>query len=183
MSTASDQIRRGHLVGAGAAVNVALGFIPARVDIWNITDGSIVTVGFLSKMIGFTSGGTAVPKAGQTITGITSGAKAKLKDVIVVSGSFAGGDAAGFLVADADEITGTFGTENVTLSDSPATQDDASVVAPVEHSIKIDTAAASVTGNNAISSYVGAAGSAAKGFTIGSGIAASGKLLRWEARR
>lgn len=185
MTTANGNIRTGHLVGGGAAVNVSLGWVPNRVDVFNLTDGTKFVVGFPGAMVAFTSGGTATPVAGQRITGITSGAYAKIKDIVLASGTWAGGDAAGYFICDADEVVGTFQSENVTFSGQPAAEDDATVAAQVEHSIYTATTAGPVSGSAAttgIASYVGDS-THAKGFTIGSTVAASGKLLRWEAFR
>lgn len=180
-TNANENVATGYAVGTGAALNVSLGWIPRRVDIINLTDGDVMNFAITDKMIGFTSGGTAVPVAGNTIVGATSGARAKIKQVIILSGTFAAGNAAGFFVCDADEVTGTFGSENVVISGTSGT-DDATVVAAVELGIAVTTAAASVTGNSGITSYVGS-DTAAKGFTLGSTVSESGKLLHWTAFR
>lgn len=65
----------------------------------------------LGREINFTSGGTYEVKVGDEITGETSGAKATITKVILVSGTWAGGDAAGrFFFASQ---TGTFQAENL----------------------------------------------------------------------
>lgn len=65
----------------------------------------------------FTSGGTTEIVAGQTITGATSGATAVVSRVRIISGSWAGGDAAGvFYFA---EKTGTFQPENINVGANP----------------------------------------------------------------
>lgn len=62
--------------------------------------------------IPFTTGQPAGIAVGDTITGATSGAAAHVLAVVVASGSFAGGNAAGTLVVD--RVTGTFAaTENL----------------------------------------------------------------------
>ncbi|WP_226018417.1 hypothetical protein [Novosphingobium sp. FKTRR1] len=38
----TSQIRKGSVVGAGAAINVPVGWIPDYVKVFNITDGTIV---------------------------------------------------------------------------------------------------------------------------------------------
>lgn len=183
MGTANSSVRTGLLLGTGAAVNISLGWVPKRIDLVNLTDGDILTIGYTDKMIAFTSGGVAAqPAAGAYITGITSGARAKIRDVLLVSGTFAGGDAAGWFIADAEDVTGTFQSENVTFTGSASAADDATVVAQVEHGIKIDTAAASVVTTSGLLAYVGSA-TTSKGFTIGSVVNESGKLLRWTAFR
>lgn len=178
-----EMVRTGEEVGTGAALNIELGWIPDRVEVYNATDGDIVTVGFPNRnIIPFSSGGVNTLKAGDKITGVTSKATAIIKRVLLSSGSWAGGDAAGFFVVERDTISGTFQGENVIGTAAGAT-DDATVTANVTHSYKIDAATAGVTGNNAISAYAGVAGSNAKGFTIGSTVSEAAKLLKWTAYR
>ena len=67
-----------------------------------------VSLGF---ELSFTSGGTYVISEGDTITGATSGATASVTRVVLESGSFSGGDAAGRLIFASQ--TGTFQAENL----------------------------------------------------------------------
>lgn len=70
------------------------------------TNGSIIE-------LAFTSGGTYEVVAGNTITGATSSATATVFDVVLTSGSWAGGDAAGTLWLN--DQTGTFSAENLNV--------------------------------------------------------------------
>lgn len=70
------------------------------------TNGSIIE-------LAFTSGGTYEVISGNTITGATSGATATVFDVVLTSGSWAGGDAAGTLWLNGQ--TGTFQSENLNV--------------------------------------------------------------------
>jgi hypothetical protein len=84
-----------------APPSTSLGFIPDRVQVYNITDGTIYTEAFLSRWnIPFASGGSNsnVISAGDKILGATSGATAIVESVLIQSGSFAAGTAAGFLI-------------------------------------------------------------------------------------
>jgi hypothetical protein len=67
----------------------------------------------LGKTIAFTSGGTYEVQEDDTITGATSGATAVVKRIIVSSGTWAGGDAAGTFVIYSQ--TGTFQSENLNV--------------------------------------------------------------------
>lgn len=67
----------------------------------------------LGRELSFTSGGTYVIAEGDTITGATSAATAVITRVVLESGSFAGGDAAGRLIFASD--TGTFQAENLNV--------------------------------------------------------------------
>lgn len=178
------QIKTGYLVGNGAAQNIECGFIPDVVRVFNATDGDLISEGWIGphEVVPFSGGGTTEITAGDTIKGATSGATAIVDEVLEYSGTWAGGDAAGFLVIrDRD---GTFGSENVYIdSDTTSGTDDATVTAAVTHTAAISTAVASGTGNAAITRYDGSSGSAAKGFTIGSTIAEEAKLLRYMAIR
>lgn len=180
-ATANGEVDTGVTVGTGAAINISLGYIPRRAEVYNVTDGDIITVGFLTGRIPFTSGGTATIAAGNKIIGATSGATVTIKEVILISGTWAGGDAAGTFLVDADDMVGTIGSENVYIASS-GTTNDATVTAMVASCYKIDTATAGVTTTSALSAYVGSS-TAAKGFTIGSVVSESAKELRWTAFR
>lgn len=72
-------------------------------------------VGYLYALP-FTSGGTTVPKGGDTLTGETSGATAIIEDITVSSGAWANGDAAGTFYVR--RLVGTFQAEEVSVSGS-----------------------------------------------------------------
>jgi hypothetical protein len=175
--------KSGVTVGNGAAINVELGWVPDVVQVYNATDGDLITQGFLLGdakrwIVPFSSGGTTEIAEGNTITGATSGATGMVEEVLLSSGSWAGGDAAGFFVVS--NVVGTFGSENVKL---PGGSNDATVTANVIHNTAIAAAVAGATGNAAIAKYVGVSGSAGEGFTIGSTVAEEAKLLYWAAWR
>ena len=180
--SAKGTFASGMTVGNGAALNVEIGWVPEVVELYNVTDGDLITRAFLRWAVPFSSGGTNEIQVGDTIVGATSGARARVKQVMLYSGSWAGGDAAGFLELEEGSLTGTFGSEAVYATDSSAL-DDATVTANVVHNVATAAAAASATGTSAISRYEGVAGSNSKGFTIGSVIAEEAKLLRWAAWR
>lgn len=176
------KIAEGWLVGDGAAQNVSLGWYPTRVEVWNMTDGDLLSVALLSSYhVPFSSGGTTEIEVGDEITGATSGATARVKKILTASGTWAGGDAAGFLVLDV--VVGTFGSENVYVSSDDATGiNDATVTANVTSSFAIAAAVASGGANATITRYAGST-TAAEGFTIGSSISEEAKMLRWVAFR
>ncbi len=174
----------GMTVGNGAALNIELGFVPEMVQLYNCTDGDLITTAFLTWVVPFSGGGTKEITAGDAIKGATSNARAVVKQVMLYSGTFAGGDAAGFIELVEGSLVGTFGSENIYVtSDAIAGIDDATVTANVVHNVAVALAAASATGTSAISRYEGVAGSNSAGFTIGSVIAEEAKLLRYVAFR
>lgn len=181
----NQHFKSGLTVGNGAAINIELGWVPDLVRVINVTDGDIITEGYPNKQaIPFSGGGTLTVAVGDTIKGATSAATAVIEQILLYSGSWAGGDAAGFFVIDRDTLTGTFQSENVYVSsDTTSGIDDATVTANVTHSVKIDTAVAGVTTTSAILPYAGSAASNSKGFIIGSVVAEEAKLLRWFAWR
>lgn len=180
-TTPNTTFATGVIKGTGAAINISIGWVPRRVELYNHTDGDIVTVGLLRKRIPFTSGGVVTISAGQTIKGVTSGALAKINEVLLISGTFAGGDAAGTFYIEPEDITGTFQSENVIINGTADT-DDATVTVQVEAGYKIDTATAAVVTTSALSAYLGSS-TAGKGFTIGSVAAENAKELIWTAWR
>jgi hypothetical protein len=68
----------------------------------------------LGRELAFTSGGTTEILAGNIVQGATSGATAIVRRVIVTSGTWAGGDAAGRLIVNTQ--SGTFQSENLDIS-------------------------------------------------------------------
>lgn len=174
------RIKEGWLVGDGAAQNVSLGWYPSRVDVINATDGDLISSAYLSHYhMAYSSGGTTEVTAGMKIKGATSGATARVKEVLLSSGTWAGGDAAGFLILD--NVSGTFSSENVYIdSDDTSGTNDATVTANETTSLAIALAVASGGVNATITRYAGST-TAAIGFTIGSTISEEAKLLRWIA--
>lgn len=67
----------------------------------------------MSKKLDFTSGGVTEIVEGNTITGATSGAVAVVKRVVLTSGAWADGNAAGYFVFDSQ--TGNFQAENINV--------------------------------------------------------------------
>jgi hypothetical protein len=198
-------IRTGTVIGTGAAKNVELGFIPTCVQLFNASDGTLVTQAWLQWVVPFSSGGdpgsSAVwnqVAAGSAIKGITSLATAIVQEVLLSStGSFGAGTAAGFLVLQEGSLVGTFQSENIAIQNPSTTYvgaatvqsaasigvNDATVTVNVVHNLAIAAAAASATGTSAISRYEGSAATNSKGFTIGSVICVADKALRYLAVR
>ncbi len=178
-----ESFKTGYVVGNAAAINVELGWIPDRVEVFNATDGDKVTVAFLDTwIIPFSGGGVATIAAGDTITGRTNtGVSAIIEEVLLYSGSWAGGNAAGFFIVKRDNQVGTFGGEDVEVNDSG--NNDATITANVIQCYNDLTTVASKTGNDALAGYIGTLGDKSKGFTIGSTVAEEAKLLVWSAWR
>lgn len=178
----------GYLRGTGAAINVSIGFIPDLVIVKNETDGDIWTValpGGGRQVMPFSSGGTNAIAAGDRIKGATSGAKAMVIGVILDSGSWAGGDAAGWILLDLPTKTGTFQSENIVHCDAlggtlNSETDNATVTVDLVPNQKVDTAVATTTTTSTITSYQGTT-LLAPGFTVGSVVSEDAKLLSYVA--
>lgn len=175
-------VKVGFIHGTGADQNVSIGWIPDYVRVVNLTDGDKIHENFLGKVIAFTSGGTTVIKAGDTIRGLTNtGVTAKIRQVILDSGSWAGGDAAGWFICNIGDVVGSFGSENAEVNESGS--NDVTVALQDEDGIDIDTeVAATTTDDTTITSYAGST-TAAPGFKIGATISEDGKLLGFVAMR
>lgn len=96
------------LLGSIYAVRNATGGATAK--IYKATASGWSEVGNDTLEIDFTSGSTE-PSEGDTLTGATSGATAVVQRVVRQSGTWSGGDAAGYLVLRSQ--TGTFVSENI----------------------------------------------------------------------
>ena len=157
-----EQFKSGFVYGTDAVLNVETGWIPDRVEVYNVTDGDVKNVAFPSiKTMAFTSGGVNEVKAGHKIIGATSGATAQVLDVLADTGTWAGGDAAGTLILDADTEVGTFQTEAIYYDGSPLL-DDASGAATVTPGYDVDTEVAA--DNDAVYAYKGTEATNSKGF-------------------
>jgi hypothetical protein len=174
------QQKFGFFYGTGAAINIECGFIPEFVIVMNHTDGDVFNFAMPSiRTMAFTSGGTSEIKAGHTIVGATSGATAKVKQVLADTGTWAGGDAAGTLILDSDTITGTFTSEAIYIQGESGL-DDATGAAVGTVGVDSDTEIAADTG---ITPYTGAAASNAKGFTCATAVSEDAKLFAYAAFR
>ncbi len=180
----TGQVAVGFLRGTGAEINVELGWIPDSVFLVNLTDGDRFDIGFLKKVIAFTSGSTEV-KAGDKIHGNTSDATAIVDQVILDSGSWAGGDAAGFLLLQPASLSGTFQAETGYREDVDSDGDDIITLAAANQDgiSSIAAVAATTTAATNVREYVGARGSNAKGFTVGATLSEAGDLLGYWAFR
>jgi len=177
-------MRKGmYLYGTGAAIDVPLGGIPLTAELHNVEDGDRIDTFFRGKVIAFTSAGTFEIKKGMKIQGATSGATALIRDVLVKSGTFAAGDAAGVFIIDHIDSNnvGTFGSENVFVPGNSASSgsNDATVV--VAANISGEAITTAVAQGTVLTAYVGNQ-SNAPGITIGTTGSENDKLLflAWE---
>ncbi len=178
--------KSGVTIGNAAAINVQIGWVPDRVEVYNATDGDKLHVCYPRLiLIPFSGAGTTEIFVGDTITGQTSDATAVLKAILVYSGTLAAGTLAGFYVCNIEDVVGTFQSENIVGSRSAAdATDDATVTVQVVDGYDSDTEVASVdTAAVQIQAYAGTDAANSKGFTIGSTIAEEAKVLRWSAWR
>ncbi len=181
----TGQVATGFIKGTAAAVNVTLGWIPEYVQIINLTDGDSMWINHLARVMLFTGGGTAEIKAGDKLHGNTSDAVGIIRQVILDSGTWAGGDAAGWFIFQHDTVVGTFESETGYREGIDADGDDGATIAlDNTDGIDIDDAvAATTTGATNIIAYVGTRGGNAKGFTMGATIGEDGDLMGYLAFR
>ncbi len=181
----TGQVATGFLKGTGAAINVTLGWIPEFVQIINLTDGDDIWMNHIPRVMLFTGGGTAEIKAGDKLHGNTSDATGIIRQVILDSGSWAGGDAAGWFLFVHNTVNGTFESETGYRENVDADGTDGATIAlDNTDGIDIDTeVAATVSAAVNIIAYVGSSGGNAKGFTVGSTVSEDTKLLGFLALR
>lgn len=172
--------KSGFFYGTGADINIECGFIPDAVLLANVTDGTPMIYANPSvKKMAFTSGGTNEIKAGHTIIGATSGATARVRQVLADTGTWAGGDAAGTLILDADSVVGTFTSESIYYDGSSGTN-DATGAAISATGQDIDTEVAT---NTNVTAYLGSAATYSKGFTVLAAASTDAKLFSYSAWR
>ncbi len=160
----AEDFQRGFFYGTDADINVEVGWIPDRVEIFDYTLGTSFDVGYPSgQLLAFTSGGTNEIKAGHTLIGATSGARAYVLEILADTGTWAGGNAAGNIIIDADSLVGTFESENLYYDGSTSTNDAQTAAVQAEMGYDSDSLVASSTD---ISAYLGSQASNEKGFTF-----------------
>lgn len=187
-------------VATGGPDNVEVGFIPDVVKLYRIVGGDpVVNIWTRLKACAFTSGGTYEVKPGDVLQGATSKlVRAEVRKVVVTSGTWAGGDAAGYFFWQDWNQNGTFGSENVDLlsgggtvsgGGGVGTANVATVAAQTELGNYALTGAgggttyARVTPANGIQPYSGTVGGTSEGFTITATLATAGEVWWWEATR
>lgn len=174
----------GFFMGTGAAVNIELGWIPSTLELYNLTDGDRIDFAPIGTVMPFTSGGVTEITEGSYVQGATSGAKARVNQVILLSGTWAGGDAAGWFILNAGSISGTFASENVFIYDGvnavAGATNDATVTAAVTYELSTVLAVAAVASNKIVR-YAGVNGSNAVGVTVGSDASEANKLFYFRA--
>ncbi len=185
----------GFALGTGAAINIQLGFVPDIVHTFNVAGTTpTMNVWYRQKFCVFTSGGTGELVPGNIIQGATATqVRAMIRQVILSTGTWAGGDAAGWLLWTEEDQNGSFGTENVDLLDTAATVEDgggtltANVAGVVLQSElaqwDIDTAVIDQPPTTGLFPYVGTDAGDSKGFTIGTDVSVSGEVIAWHAWR
>lgn len=175
------EIKTGYLRGTGAAINVSLGWVPDRVTIINLTDGDKIDINSLDLVMTFTSG-SVEPVANDVLKDLTNGGYARVKEVILDTGSWAGGDAAGWIIFDPLSLVGTIGAAGLDINGSGT--DSLTGSTPNQDGVSIGAAVtATTTDATNVKAYAGSDASAAKGFTIGATMSEDGKLLFYEAIR
>lgn len=186
------------VLGTGAALNIELGFIPSFVEIWN-SDRDILWKGPLNTIFAFDDGNIELTPGMEIAKRNTVSPGGVIEDIFVTSGSWAGGDAAGWIVLSLDEQVGAFADNDVigvrAQKGATARGDYADVAgAPLNNVLEIGPVASSKAVNGAstnetILPYRGVVPDATDatldsgeprvslGITIGSSISENDKLL------
>lgn len=177
----------GILEGAGAAVNVQTGFVPDMVMLIN-SRGATETVFFASPytVVGFDSGGTTEILPGDDLADATAGGTGTVVQVTLQSGTWAGGDAAGYLVLK--DVAGTITNNNeFNIVEQVGKRAAVAGVATVDGSVvNLDVDIDSEVGTPAavaVVDYAGTSGANSAGFTISAGALVSGEFIQWTAIR
>lgn len=176
-------IARGVVLGGGAAVNVECGFEPDFVMLSN-SRGSAETLVFYmgNPVLKFDSGSYEIV-AGDKLKDATAGGTFTVVSVALTSGSWDGGDAAGWM--EIKYVSGTVTNNNNLDLVERETRGGALNVATIDGSITYsDTDTDTEVGTPAavfVSEYAGASAANAKGFTLAAGALPSGEFVWWMA--
>lgn len=129
--------KRRTLIAALPGSGPVRGVFTYKGDVYAVRDNAGATAGVMHKAtasgwvaqsfgrtLDFTSGGTTAIVEGDTIKGATSGATATVERIVKLTGTWSGGDAAGYMVLSGQ--TGTFQAENLDNT-TAATVDTATI--------------------------------------------------------
>ncbi len=179
-------VRSGFVHGTGNALNVEIGFVPDYLRLVDITNGDIITEGYFKRIVVFTSLSVAI-SVGNYIKGATSGATARVNQVIIDTGTVAGGDAAGWLICDPFEVVGTLETEEAQVYSSKpgpnaAATDHLDIVVDIEEGNNIAAAVVQVTtAATQVTAFEGTEATLRKGFTMGATVSIVNVLFHYFA--
>ena len=186
----------GLLVGTGAAINVSLGWVPDYVKVINLTDADMIFEGPLADVINFDSGGTLELMKGDEIYASDGGWSGTIQEVLVRSGTWAGGDAAGWLVLEPGSLEGGANIANndviyrrpqqggtdATNRATVASANRVTVTMQLDPTNGTDGNKMDPAGSNEhILPYHGTSAGAGAGFTLQSSISENDKLLSYQA--
>ena len=171
----------------GTAANIEVGFAPTFVTILNLA-GDEVLMADLNQVFAFDGGGTNELKAGYKIRGATNGWEAIVGQVVLVSGTWAGGDARGFLILEPGTLDPasptTTDNENFAASefaDGTPTGNWGTLMGstqPISAGTSIEASAAA---ESSIKPYYGASGDKARGFSVGTTVGTASELMKYQA--
>ena len=191
----------GFIRGTGAARNIELGFVPSWVRLINLTDADMIFEGPVAEAIAFDGGGntahdTREIKAGDMIHASDDGWHGTVKQVILSTGSWAAGTAAGWIVFEGGTLEGVSSiADNDTIYVRPQAGAKGSADAATVNGAGLTTVTVQLDPTNTtdankmdpagtnehIKPYYGAEGSKARGFTLESAVCESAKLLAFQA--
>lgn len=195
-------MHHGFHLATGGPDNIQVGFIPDVVELYSVGRAvPVINVWIRMKFCAFTSGGTYEVKAGDVLQGATAvGVRAEVQKVYLTSGTWAGGDAAGYFLWQDWQQNGTFGSENVNVlyqggtvsgGGGVGTSNVATVTAQTElgnfvlagNATPASTSYTVVTPASGIQPYSGTIAGTNEGFTITADLATAGEIWFWRATR
>lgn len=176
------QIQTGAFKGTGAAVNVSLGYIPSMVRVFNARGATEFIVDWPGlPILGFDSGSTEI-RPGDVLADASAGGSFTVASITLTSGTWAGGDAAGWMeiIGEAGTITNN-NALNLRAGENRAAVSDVATIDGSVNYFDIDTdTEVGTPASRAVTAYLGTT-TAAKGFTIAAGFSVSGEWTRWVA--
>ena len=177
----------GFIVGNGAKRNIEIGFVPSFVRVTNLTDRATFEAA-IAQAIAFDSGSVEI-KSGMRIDASDGGWRGIVKQVILASGTWAGGNAAGWIVfedgslagsANVGDNDGIYSSEQVDVAGS-ANVADVNGAGLVTLGVEREADGSAVDAESGVTPYFGSEASEAKGFSISATISVDNKLLHYQA--
>lgn len=176
------QFATGAILGAGAAVNVSCGFIPAHVVVSNPRGAAETLIHWFGPaLLRFDSGSEAI-LPGDVLVDATAGGKFTVLESVLLTGTFEGGDAAGYLriMEESGTITNNNNLNRLAAQDRGASSNVATIDGSVIYTHTDTDSEVGTPAANFVFPYVGTT-ALAKGFTLSSGVMVSAENIFWTA--
>lgn len=176
------QYASGVLLGAGAAVNVSCGFIPDHVRVSNPRGAAETLIDWFGPPVLRFDSGSEVILPGDVLVDATAAGKFTVHEVVLLSGTFEDGDAAGYMriVGESGTISNNNNLNRLAGQDRGAASNVATIDGSVIYTHTDTDTEVGTPAANFVAPYLGTT-ALSKGFTLSTGVMVSAENVFWAA--